>query len=531
MRPSPWVVLPAWLLFAALVYLPMEHLVLDAFVVGGHWDLSLMGEQLLAADPWHLLGTSLVVGAGSSALAVLIGVPYALFLQSSNLPARALFKVLYLVPLVIPPHIHALVWSRVSAEQGPVNRFLQAMTGTAEPPLDLFGVYGVIFVLAVSYFPFVSLLTTAGLQSLDRSLEEASLLRHGPLRTMTGVNLPLVLPHVLSGAILVFVFAIIDFGVADLLRVRVYPVEIFIYFSALYDKQAAVMLGLPLVLVTLVLVLFQAWIMRDRSYVSFAHGALGISRFALGRLRLPALLFCTLVLGLSVVVPVGVLIGAVGPASVFIKEFEASSEAIGGSFVIAVASGLAMTALAFVIANSMRHSGPGMRALLHYASQVPFAIPPILLGVGIIDAWNRPATGWFYDSVAIVVLGHVARFIPFVIIAVHASLQQMNPRLEEMGALMTSSRVRVACVIVWPLLRPGLTVAFLIGFVLAFGELGVTLLIVPPGTETIPVRIYNLIHYGAADSVAALALGLLVLQLLFILAALAGVRWSALGAR
>ena len=57
--------------------------------------------------------------------------------------------------------------------------------------------------------------------------------------------------------------------------------------------------------------------------------------------------------------------------------------------------------------------------------------------------------------------------------------------------------------------------AFFIVFILAFGELGTTLLVMPPGRETIPIKIYNLMHYGAEDLVAALCI--ILIGLIFII--------------
>ena len=69
--------------------------------------------------------------------------------------------------------------------------------------------------------------------------------------------------------------------------------------------------------------------------------------------------------------------------------------------------------------------------------------------------------------------------------------------------------------IVIPLIRPGLAAAFFIGFVLSLGDLGTTLLIMPPGRSTVPVKIYNLMHYGADQMVAALCLLLIGVILAF----------------
>ena len=124
-----------------------------------------------------------------------------------------------------------------------------------------------------------------------------------------------------------------------------------------------------------------------------------------------------------------------------------------------------------------------------------------------------------------IVLGYMAHFIPFTIRAVYANLQQLNPRLEEIAWLATNNKVRIITRITLPLLKNGLITGFFISFILAMSELGVTLLIMPPGMETIPIKIYNFMHYGAEAMVAALCIILLVLQLLFSLGLLGIAKW------
>jgi len=524
-RLPRWAVAAAWTAFALAALLPLVQLLADALWRDGGWDLTPVWALLLTDSQWRLLANSLMVAGGASALAVGIGVPLAFATERTDLPGRRLLGVLYLVPLLIPPQLHAIVWLRLLAQNGPINPFLQHALGLEAAPLGVFSVPGVVFVLGLAYFPFVTLLTKAGLRTVDPSLEEAALLRQGPLRVIAGITLPLVAPHILAGAILVFVFAIIDFGVPDILRVRVYAVEIFIQFSALYDKRAAVVLSLPLLAATLMLVGLQARLMRGRAYLSLAHGAAGARRYPLNKTRFLALLGCGLVLGLSVLVPVGTLAFAAGSPGAYARVMEPALSAMGTSLALALAAAGVTTLLACVIAHSMLRSRRGLRPALHYLTQVPFAVPPILLGIALVGVWNRPATGWLYDSVAMIVLGYVAHFLPFAVRAVHAGLQQLDPSLEEAAWLATSRRWRIAGLITLPLVRGSVAAAFLVVFVLAMGELGVTLLIAPPGVETLPVRIYNLMHYGAEQAVAALSLILLAAQLAVCLLVLAAARW------
>lgn len=149
-------------------------------------------------------------------------------------------------------------------------------------------------------------------------------------------------------------------------------------------------------------------------------------------------------------------------------------------------------------------------------TQLPFAIPAILLGVALIKLWNHPVTAWLYGSSFMVIMGYVAHFVPFSIRATLSSLKQINPHLEEIGHLVSHNWLRTAGRILVPLTRTGLLTAFFIGFILSLGDLGITLLIIPPGMSTIPIKIYNFMHYGAEAKVAALSLTLLGIQLVLV---------------
>ena len=369
--------------------------------------------------------------------------------------------------------------------------------------------------MASAYFPFVTLLTVSGLRSIDRRMEEASLLHHGPWKTIKGITLPLVAPHILCGALFVFIFSVINFGVPDILRLRVYPLEVFIQFSAYYNEKAAMALSLPLVGLTLLLVALQKWYMKNRSYVNLTSGFEETKRYHLERLQGLACIFAFGVLFLSVVAPIGVLLNVAGPLSTYVKVLETSKTQIGYSIVLALFGGLSMVCLAFFISYFIERMSGQARTLAKFATLIPFAIPATVLGIGMIKVWNRPITNFIYGSSLIIILGYVAHFIPFTARVTSSAFNQLNPRLEEAAFLVTANWFKVIGKIVLPLMVPGLLAAFFIGFILSVGDLGTTLLIMPPGKTTLPVKIYNLMHYGAEQMVAALCLILIGIILAF----------------
>jgi len=489
-------------LFVIIVLLPIFFMVAAPFVVGGLGDLY---AYLGLFDDRHLTlaQNSIGLALGTSVLSLAIGVPLAFLLSRTNLRGRGIFGTIYIIPILIPPYIHAIVWSHLNDS---IREFLS---------LDIHTVWGAIFVLTLAYFPFVTLMTLSGLKSIDRNLEEASLLCHGKWHTLRRITLPLVTPHIFSGAIFVFIFSIIDFGVPDILRVNVYPVEIFIQFSAFYDDKAATILSVPLIAVTLFLILLQRWHMKDRSYVQISGGFSETIKHHLGAFNILALAFCIIIVGLSVLAPVAVLLKVAGPLSNYARVLSTSTGQIAYSLILACSGALITLVFAFSLSYLIERAKTRLSTPLSFATFIPLAIPAVTLGIGLIKVWNRPLAEIVYGSSWIIIFGYVARFIPFGAITVASGLKQVNPRMEEAAWLTTPRWTRVIARIVIPLLRPSLTTGFFIVFILSFGELGTTLLVIPPGRETIPIKAYNLMHYGADQLVAVLCVSLVAIVLAF----------------
>jgi iron(III) transport system permease protein len=138
---------------------------------------------------------------------------------------------------------------------------------------------------------------------------------------------------------------------------------------------------------------------------------------------------------------------------------------------------------------------------------VAFAVPSTIVGVGLIGLWNRPGfVGALYGTDVMFILGYLARFVPVAALAIAATVRYVPVSHEEAAAVSGAGWLRTMIRIVLPQIRLGLVIAWVIAFVLAFGELGVSILIAPPGEATLPIRIYTIIANTPPSHVAALAL-------------------------
>jgi len=138
---------------------------------------------------------------------------------------------------------------------------------------------------------------------------------------------------------------------------------------------------------------------------------------------------------------------------------------------------------------------------------VVFAVPSTIVGVGLIGLWNRSGPfGAVYGTDAMLLLGYLARFVPVAALALAASTRYVPVSHEEAAAVCGAGWLRAMWRIVLPQMRLGLAAAWVLTFVLAFGELGVSILVAPPGEATLPIRVYTIIANTPPSHVAALAL-------------------------
>ena len=481
------------LLFTFLILLPIAILFVESFVVeGGGISIEPLKSLLLTSRQFGLMKNSLALAMGTTLFSLLVGVPLAFLLNRTDLPFRNFFNLVYLVPLVIPPYLQATVWTKFfSPDQGGFQW------------LSLYGIAGGIFVYTLSFFPFVTLIASSGLRSIGASLEEVSLTTRNALGTIRGITLPLITPHITSGAILVFVFTLVNFEAADILRLRVYPIEIFINFSAYYNEKAATLLSVPLISVSMLLIWGQTALMRGKSYANFESSGKGGILFGLGPLKPICFACVTLLIIVSIIIPLWMLVKGAGPLENYSKAFTGSREQIFYSLWVSAVSSLIMVLFSLGASYYLEREKGFLRTLLDFLIQTPFGVPSIVVGIGLIRVWNHPWTDWVYGTSAILIIGLITGYAPFVVKIVSTKMKQIHREFEEAAMLATSNGFRIFTKILLPLFVPALIAGFMMGFILSLSNLGTALLVAAPGRATLPIKIYNFMHYGAEEIVFA----------------------------
>lgn len=483
------------IVFFIIVLSPLLVMFADALISSDNLSKVL----LLDMRQLTLLKNSLAIGGGTVFFSLLIGLPLAFLIGKTNLPLRRSFLFFSFLPIFIPAYITAISWEKLLGPSG-INF-----------PIKIYGLGGVIFILGLSYFPFITLLTLTGLYSIDSKLEESAALAYPRLKVLKDITLPLIFPYIFSGVIFTFIFSVSNYGVPDLLRVITYPVEIFIQFSAFYDFSRATLLALPLVALTLLLVLLQRHFMGKKSYITLSSYRGCPFQIQLGKYKVVAVTFSTLVIFFSVIIPLVMLLISAGSITSYIAAFKTAHRQIINSIALGCISATLITILSFPIGYLIQRAKKMVSLVTDSISIIPFAIPPAILGIGLIRLWNRPVTNVIYKTFWVIILAHIARFIAFSVRVTSSNISQIHTNIEEAASLVCKNSGKRLFRVMLPLTKAGLLYGWIICFALSIGELETTLLVTPAGEATLPIRIYTLMHYGAHKLVFSLCVILILI--------------------
>jgi len=362
-----------------------------------------------------------------------------------------------------------------------------------------------IVVLSLVFYPVSMLATEVAMRRIDGRLEEAALVVARPGRVLWSITMPLASPSIFAAALVIFVLAVSEFGIPGLLRVRVYTTEVFTAFAALYDFTRAILLAAPLLLLCLAVAALAAMALRERLVIT--RRSAGTRPALFDAWRPLAATGAVAVLAVALLLPLAILIREALGARSLSAVVAGSGEAITNSLMLAVAGATAVVSVAVWLGYARARAGGLLGQLADILFVVVFAVPSTIVGVGLIGVWNRPGlVGAVYGTDFMLLLGYLARFVPVAALALAASTRYVPDSHEEAAAVSGAGWLRTMWRIVLPQIRLGVAAAWVIAFVLAFGELGVSILVAPPGEATLPIRVYTMIANTPSSHVAALAL-------------------------
>jgi iron(III) transport system permease protein len=532
--------------FVVLVYgvvYPNLRVVTDSLQVGGEWSAANYRELLSQRAVLEAAWSSVVLSLATVVLCAVVGVGLAFLFERYAFPARGLFAALAALPLVLPPLVGTIAFIFLCGESGILARFVQWLLGMKSAPWSLRGWGALLLFHTYTMYPFFYILTGAGLRRVDAGLAEAARgLGARPVRVLLRVTLPQLAPSLIAAALLTFMTSMASFSAPLFFGgdVRVLTLEIF-NARQRGDSQTALTLTVVLAIISLAaLVLFQ----RYEGTRRFAAAAMkGATRqrapVKSGRARVLATL-CGLIFTITLALPVATLVlvsfareGAwrtetLPPAYTLanyarvLTDSDSASVIVNSLLMAGIAAAFALV-WSFCVAAVVMKMRVRLRRLVSLLVLIPWALPGTVVAVSIAEAYGRenPLTGSFIlvGTFWILPAVYFLRFMPIVVRAVQASVEQMDASLEGAAAGLGANawarfrRVRL------PLVWPGAVAGTLLAFVIALGEYVASVLVFVPSNQPISIRIASEMRDFNLGTAAAYGVILILMVTLAMLAA------------
>lgn len=507
------------LLYQSIIDRPLYE---DGAVLTGANYLNLFSSPAILEVLWNtvlvVVLTTVIAQAIGTALAILIG--------RTDLPGRSILGDLILLPMYLSSLVLAFGWFIAYGPSGYITAWFASSFGGA--PWNLYSITGMALIGGISQAPLAFLYCQASTALSDPSLEQAARsCGAGPMRTLWSVTMPMLLPAIVSSGVLNATAALESLAIPLIFG---QPAGIKLFTTFLYEQgitsprpdYGLVATATFMLLLVIGLVFLQNRVLRNASrYISVTGKVNKPKMFELGRYRwlvfavvaTYAVLFCLapmLFLVLRALVPV------LSPLIPFwhfltlqylIEVFtvENYQRSIINTLLVALIGGVFGTfyiaLVALVSERSSFHFGP-----LKYVALFPRAVPGLIAGLGFFYAMTfLPGINLLQNSIWLLVIAYVMRYIPTGYGAISPSLMQIGPGIDRAAKVSGADWWTTTHSILLPIMRPALFACFSLLFIQFLKEYTVALFLFSPDTEVMGVTLLRRWGQGEVARVASLS--------------------------
>ena len=480
--------------------------------------VTLYNFQRFFSKPYYYksLLRSLVVCCSTMVFAAVLGVFIAYVMTRYNVPGKNFLHILIIMSLMSPPFIGAYSWIVLLGRNGLLARLMSSIGLTAP---TIYGRNGIIFVFTLHLFPYVYLYTSGAMNSIDSSLEEAAEnLGMSKLRRIWTITIPVVLPSILAGCIMVFMTSLADFGTPMLLGegYTVLPVLVYNEYmsESAVDPYMASSLSVIIVACSLVMLGFQKLVVDKKNYTMSTlrppqetklHG---MKRF-LTALPIYIVLFLALLPQVVVICQSFVERSFSGVVQgINLNNYRTILSRLGSNifntyYFTRVAS-VFIVILGILVSYILVRKKGKVASVIDTLIMFPYVIPGSVLGIGLIVAFNRPPIV-LVGTATIMIISYIVRKLPYTVRSGSAFLYQMDPSVEEASINLGVSPMKTFFTVTARTMMPGVMSGAVLSWITCINELSSSIMLYSGKTSTIAVAIYQEVTRMSDGTAGALA--------------------------
>ncbi|MER2053668.1 MAG: iron ABC transporter permease [Clostridia bacterium] len=540
-----WILNIKWVVILLIVDFLLVFLVLPVFYMiyrglfpNGSFSLETIRRLFSYSLNLDALKNTLIAAFATMVLGTMIAFPLAWLVGRTNLYGRKFFRSLFVMTYMVPPYVGAMAWLRLlNPNAGIINQWLRALFGLSGPgPLNIYTLPGMIWVLTTFYYPYAFITISRAMEKMDPSLEEAGRISGAsPLKTVFTVTLPMMMPSLIGGALLVFIAAASCYGIPSIIgaqgNVNTITTRIVEYVSLGQDSlNDAIGLAGFLMIVALIILFVSDGVLARKQYITVSGKSVQPAMVDLRKSRLPLTLLVAFFAVVVVVIPFTVILTTSFKADLGKSVFDPANfttsnwvsvftmtetiSSMKNSLIFAAVTATVGLLVACVMGWLLQRTQVRGRSIPNFLITLGSGTPSVVIALGLIMTMRGNFGINIYNTAWILIVAYLIKYMMMGMRTVVSAMSQIHVSLEESSQIAGAGWGRTMLKITGPLILPSIAAGWFLIFIPSFYELSMTALLYSSTTKTIGYQLYEFWSYTSQPMSCALAFGILLIVIL-----------------
>ncbi len=537
-----WIIDFKWIIILLIVdflllfqLMPLVYMVIKAFFPEGSFSLDTFTRLYTYNLNLDALTNTVIAATCTMILGTLIAFPLAWLVGRTNLYGKKFFRSLFVLTYMVPPYVGAMAWLRLlNPNVGTINQWLRALLGLSDAPgpLNVYTLPGMIWVLSSFYYPYAFITISRAMEKMDPSLEEASRISGGnPLKTLFTITLPMMMPSLISGALLVFVSAASCYGIPSIIGSpgRVHTVTTRIVEYVALGQQGlndATGMAVFLMVMALIILFISDVVLAKKQYITVSGKSVQPAIVDLRKWRIPLTLLVSLFAVIVILIPFATIFSTsfkidVGKSMFNPGNFTWSNweivfgrtetvNSLKNSLLFATVTATVGIVIACTMSYLLQRTRIRGRKIPDFLITLGSGTPSVVIALGLIMTMRGNFGINIYNTAYIMITAYMIKYLMMGMRTVVSAMSQIHVSLEECSQISGASWLKTMFRITGPLIFPSIAAGWFLIFIPSFYELSMTTLLYSSTTKTIGFQLYEYWTFTSQPMSCAMAFGILM---------------------
>ena len=532
-----WIIILVIVDFLLLFQLmPLVYMVIKAFFPDSTFSYETFKRLYTYSLNLDALRNTSIAALSTMVVGTLLAFPLAWLIGRTNLYGRKFFRSLFVLTYMVPPYVGAMAWLRLlNPNVGTINQWIRALLhlSDAPGPMNVYSLPGLIWVLSTFYYPYAFITISRAMEKMDPSLEEASRISGAsPLKTVFTVTLPLMMPSLISGALLVFVSAASCYGIPSIIgspgRVHTVTTRIVEYVSlGQQGLNDATGMAVFLMVVAILILFLSDVVLAKKQYITVSGKSVSPAIVDLRRWRIPLTILVSLFAVIVILIPFATIFSTsfkidVGKSMLSSGNFTLTNwktvfgrietmNCLKNSLIYGAVAATVGIVIACTMSYLLQRTKIRGRKIPDFLITLGSGTPSVVIALGLIMTMKGNFGINIYNTAYIMIIAYLIKYLMMGMRTVVSAMSQIHVSLEECSQIAGASWLRTMFRITGRLIFPSIAAGWFLIFIPSFYELSMTTLLYSSTTKTIGFQLYEYWTFTSQPMACAMAFGILVI--------------------